>query len=71
MIPFEKLFCALRDPILHLHLCNPCGNLQNMKAIGVLLLGSFLCFNAAAQRRIPEDLSDVRGFNYMSAEKKP
>jgi hypothetical protein len=41
-----------------------------MKSIGIVSLGVLLCFGAAAQRRIPQDLSGVRGFNYMSAETK-
>jgi hypothetical protein len=38
-----------------------------MKVTGLVAIGILLCFSASAQRRIPKDLSDVRGFNYMSA----
>ena len=35
-------------------------------AIAVLMAG--LALPVTAQRRVPKDLSDVRGFNYQSAE---
>jgi hypothetical protein len=41
-----------------------------MKAIGAVVLGILLCSSAVAQRRIPKNLSGVRGFNYMSAGTK-
>lgn len=39
-----------------------------MKTLTLAVLGILLSFSAFAQRRIPTDLSTVRGFNYMTAE---
>ena len=41
---------------------------HGMRTIGIVALAFLWCLSAAAQRRIPKDLSGVRGFNYMSAE---
>ena len=41
-----------------------------MRVIAAVLLAGVLCVGAPAQRRVPKDLSGVRGFNYMAGEAK-